>query len=164
MTKQLLLLKDVNESLYNGIVCYRIEESDVEEINEEDFIHIFLTRNNELIQKLTDGFTPDLNANEAYDIVNNKVIQLHTELFTGSVYAVATCYSPADNLALKDANLYLGTKNGAIVLSDNILDKYGEMSLEDFGIVGEEKFKIFKVCLGIEEDSLEDIYLVKGGI
>lgn len=159
MTKQLLFLTDINESLENGIVCYRVEDEDIK----SEYIHLFLTRNIELIKKLTNGFIPELNKIEAYDIINNKNIELHTELFTGSVYGVASCYTPEENLTLKDANLYLGSKNGAIVVSDKILDKHGEMTLEDFGIEGEEKFKIFKVCLGIENETLEDIYLVQEG-
>lgn len=161
MTKQLLILTDVYEHLNNGIVCYRVEEDNEEDDN---YIHLFFTRNENLIQELTNGFSPELARNEAYDIINNKVTELRTDLFTGSVYSVATCYSPDENLELKNANLYIGARNGAIVLSDKILDNHGDLTLEEFGIVIEEKFKIFKVCLGIENESLEDIYLVKGVI
>lgn len=159
MTKQLLFLSDIAESLENGIVCYRVEDEEIK----SEYIHLFLTRNLELMKKITNGFVPELNKLEAYDIINNKNIELHTELFTGSVYEVASCYTPDENLTLKDANLYLGSKNGAIVLSDKILNEHGEMTLEEFGIEGEEKFKIFKVCLGIENETLEDIYLVQEG-
>lgn len=153
MTKQLIFISDVEKCLNTGIVCYKIEEEAVS--------HFFFTRNQQLISYLTKGFSPDIKPKEVYDILNNKVLDLKTELFTGGVYSVAGCFEPAAELELKDANLYLGSKSGAVVLSDKILDLHGDSSLEEFGIVGEEKYHLFKVCLGIEDERLEDIYLVQ---
>jgi hypothetical protein len=153
MSKQLIFISDVEKSLNNGIVCYKVEE--------EEISHFFFTRNSKLINHLTKGFSPEINHKEVYDILNHKVLELKTDLFTGGVYSVAGCFAPSEELELKDASLYLGSKSGAVVLSDKLLATHGECSLEEFDIVGEEKFHLFKVCLGIENEQLEDIYLVQ---
>ncbi len=152
MVRQLLFVNNVNESLEEGIVCYKVIEG-------EEISHFFFTKNKDLISYVTNGFSPDLLREEAFDILNNKVLELKTDLFTGGVYSVASCYSPEEELELKDVNLYLGNKSGAVVVSDKVLGT--ECTLEDLEINGDDKHFIFKACLGIKEDSLEDIYLVQ---
>lgn len=169
MTKQLILITEVEQSLKNGIVCYRTDDIDSS--------HFFYTKNKNLIDHFTNGFTVELNKNEVYDILNNKTLELKTAMFAGEVYEIATCFEPEDSLILKDSSLYIGNKTGAVLISDKTFSKHEKCSLSDFGILIDDKYEILKACVGIlktENDNdndtievievLEDIYLVKGSV
>lgn len=156
MAGQLFLKKELMESLDNGIVCLKEKIDDA-----EDYSHFFFTKNKALIEKHNEGYYESLSYKQAFDILNKKVIEIEAELFAGEVHSVATTYIPDEKLSLKDAFVYMGNKSGAIVISQTILDKFSNESLEDFGIKDDLKSVIIPVCLGLENDTLEDIYILR---
>jgi hypothetical protein len=153
MIKRLFLVEEMNESLENGIVCFKIEEKGVES-------HFFFTKNNELIDYFSKGFVSDHHHSEAYDILNNKYLELKAEYFIGEVVSVAHCYEPSERLNLEDVKLYLGNKTGPLVISEKLLELFSKTESEEFGIKDDNKFIILSACLGIEDGALEDIYLI----
>lgn len=153
MIKRLFLVEEMNESLENGIVCFKIEEDGVES-------HFFFTKNNELIDYFSKGFVGSHHHTEAYDILNNKYLELKAELFVGDVVSVAHCYKPSNELNLKDVKLYLGNKTGPLVISDKLLELFSKTDAEEFGIKDDDKFIILTACLGVQDGALEDIYLI----
>ncbi len=153
MIKRLLMIDEMNNSLRNGIVCFKVEEDNV-------ISHFFFTRNRELISYLNNDFSPEMPQNHAYDVLNNKTLELKAELFDGEVYSIAHCHTPSDNLELKNVKIYIGNKTGAIVISDKLLEKYSKSDMDDFGIKDDNKFFILSACLGLDDNTLEDIYLV----
>lgn len=153
MIKRLFLIEEMNESLINGIVCFKVEEDGVES-------HFFFTKNNELIDYFNDGFSGDRKYNESYDILNNKFLELQPAYFIGEVVSVAHCYAPSETLNLEDVKIYLGNKTGPLVISDKLLSRFEKTEAEEFGIKEDDKFIILAACLGVEDGSLEDIYLV----
>lgn len=153
MIKRLLIIDDMNESLRHGIVCFKVKDEDV-------FSHFFFTKNKELISFLNNDFSPDLSRDEVYDILNHKKLELEAESFDGEVFSVAHCYTPNQELALKDVKVYLGNKTGAVVISDHMLNKFSSCEMDEFGIKEDDKFFILSACLGVEGNVLEDIYLV----
>jgi dsDNA-binding SOS-regulon protein len=153
MIKQLLMIDELNESLHNGVVCFKVEK-------EEKVSHFFFTRNRTLISFLNDGFSPDLQVDQAYDILNKKTLEIEPESFDGAVYSVAHCYLPEDEVELKNAKVYIGNNTGAVVISDKMLHDFSNADIEDFGIKQDDKCFIFSACLGIKNNQLEDIYLV----
>lgn len=153
MIKRLLLVKEMNESLEHGIVCFKIEEEGIES-------HFFFTKNNELIDYFSKGFVSEHQYSEAYDILNNKYLELKPEYFIGDVVSVAHCYKPSDRLSLENVKLYIGNKTGPLVISDKLLSLFSKTEAEEFGIKDDDKFIILSACLGVEDGTLEDIYLV----
>lgn len=154
MIKRLLLVSELNEALKNGIVCFKVEEDGVES-------HFFFTKNDDLIDYFNDGFSRERNYNESYDILNNKYLELQPAYFTGEVVSVAHCYEPSEALTLEDVKIYLGNKTGPLVISDKLLSRFSQADSEEFGIKEDDKFLIISACLGVDNGSLEDIYLVK---
>lgn len=153
MIKRLFLVEEMNESIRNGIVCFKVEEDGVES-------HFFFTQNTALIEYFNNGFMSEGKYNEAYDILNNKYLELKPSYFTGEVVSVAHCYEPSDTLNLEDVKIYLGNKTGPLVISEKLLSLFGKTEAEEFGIKEDDKFIILAACLGLEDGSLEDIYLV----
>lgn len=154
MIKRLLLVSELNEALKNGVVCFKVEEDGVES-------HFFFTKNDDLIDHFNDGFSRERNFNESYDILNNKYLELQPAYFTGEVVSVAHCYEPSETLTLEDVKIYLGNKTGPLVISDKLLARFNQADSEEFGIKEDDKFLIISACLGVENGSLEDIYLVR---
>lgn len=154
MIKQLLMIDELNDSLSNGVVCFKVERE------EEKDSHFFFTKNRNLISFLNDGFTPDLNVNEVYDILNKKTLEMEPESFDGIVYSVAHCYTPEDEVELNDAKVYIGNNTGAVVISDKMLSRFSEADMDEFGIKQDDKCFIFSACIGVKNNELEDIYLV----
>lgn len=153
MIKRLLLIEEMNESLMNGIVCFKVEEDGVES-------HFFFTKNNELIDYFNNGFGGERKYNEAYDILNNKYLELQPAYFTGEVVSVAHCYEPSEVLGLENVKIYIGNKTGPLVISEKLLSRFGKVEADEFGIKEDDKFIILAACLGVEDGTLEDIYLV----
>lgn len=156
MSRQIFLTSQLNESLKMGIVCLKDQLDD-----KEEYSHFFFTRNKEIIEKFNDGFYERMQYGEAFDILNRKVTKLEPSLFTGSIHEVAVAAIPDESLDLKDAFVYIGNKTGAIVVSELMLTRFKDEPLENFGIQDDDKHSIIPVCLGIENETLEDIYLVK---
>lgn len=153
MIKRLFLIEEMNKSLKNGIVCFKVEEDGVES-------HFFFTKNNDLIDYFNDGFGGECNYNEAYDILNKKFLELQPAYFVGEVVSVAHCYEPSETLALEDVKIYMGNKTGPLVISEKLLALFGTTEADEFGIKDDDKFIILAACLGVEDGALEDIYLV----
>lgn len=153
MIKRLFLIDEMNESLKHGIVCFKVEEDGIES-------HFFFTKNNDLIDYFSDGFVGERQYNEAYDILNKKFLELQPAYFVGEVVSVAHCYEPSETLSLEDVKIYMGNKTGPLVISEKLLALFGTTEADEFGIKEDDKFIILSACLGVEDGSLEDIYLV----
>jgi len=154
MIKRLLLIDEMDKSLNNGIVCFKVTQDNGGES------HFFFTKSSELIEFFNDDCGISLHTNEAFDILNKKTLELEASSFEGEVYSIGHCYLPSDDIELKDVKIYLGNKTGAVVISESMLKKFSDSSLEDFGIKEDDKSMIITGCLGINGDVLEDIYLV----
>lgn len=154
MIKRLLMVDEMNKTLKHGIACFKVTG----EAGDES--HFFFTKNTALIEYFNEGCGILLEHNMAYDVLNRKTLTLEANAFEGEVYAVGHCYVPSNDLTLKDVKIYIGNKTGAVVISEHMLSKFSDSSMEEFGLKSDDKCFILSACLGIDDNSLEDIYLV----
>lgn len=167
MTNKIILKRDLNAALREGIVAF-IYEKDGEKA------HAFFTQNAEIatyVSPQTDiGQLDQYNAMMAFDILSRKITEIHPAFFSGEVYKITSLGEPEEYSLNFESKLYLGNRTGAKSISKRIYESAKSASLEDLGIQDDEHFYVFDTIVELEADSdaesedvkkLSAIYLFK---
>jgi hypothetical protein len=167
MTNRIILKCDLNAALREGIVAF-IYEKDGQKA------HAFFTQNAEITNYVSPQADIEqldqYNAMMAFDILSQKIIEIHPAFFTGEVYKITSLGEPEEHSLNFHSKLYLGNRTGAKSISKRIYEAAKSASLDELGIEDDEQFYVFDTIVELEADSnaesedvkkLSAIYLFK---
>lgn len=144
---QIILSDQLKARLEDGIVCAKFIDKNGETS------HRFLTTNEEFISAISgneedcfidqdENFYQEMGQGVfAFDVLKGESTTFHISAFEGDIIQIAKLTEP-DHLSItKDAYLYLGDKTGPVSITNEMLSKMNDVSLEEL------QFKDDSACL-----------------
>lgn len=143
---QIILNDQLKARLEDGIVCAKFIDKNGETN------HRFLTTNEEFISAISDNKEEWLMEQGdhsfqngqgvfAYDVLKGKATTFYISAFEGDIIQIAKLTEPDKLSITKDAYLYLGDKTGPVSITNEMLSKMNDVSLEEL------QFKDDSACL-----------------
>lgn len=169
MTKRLILKKDLDNALTEGLVAFVFD-------HEGEKAHAFFTRNHEIASyvapQVDTSQLSNINRIIAFNVLTKEVTEIHPAFFSGQVYQITSLGEPSENSINYESKLYLGNRTGAKSISKRIYEASKSATLDELGILDDEQFYVFDTVVELESDTEDDssvvqklsaIYLYKEG-